>query len=113
MHRKSLVIAVVLLLAGLMPATAIAGFCARMPCCAHHAADALALSSGGRADCCTTIDCYQSPAATIGTPAAMPALAAVRALLPLADRAAASLPIDPSPPWRPGDRLAMLATLLI
>jgi hypothetical protein len=113
MHRKSLVIAVVLLLAGLMPATAIAGFCARMPCCAHHTAGTPALSGGGGADCCTTIDCYQSPAATIIATAAMPALAVLHPLPPLADRAVAPAPIDPSPPRPPGDRLAMLATLLI
>ncbi|HYC61040.1 MAG TPA: hypothetical protein VEK79_15875 [Thermoanaerobaculia bacterium] len=33
MTRKTLALAVVLLIAGLAPATAVIGFCAKMPCC--------------------------------------------------------------------------------
>ena len=120
MNRKHIALAVLLLLAGLAPATAIIGFCARMPCCGHESAsDALSLTTN-RSDCCTTIACYESPSATlapadsaslslIATPALTfdaPALASPRCSV-------ATAPIDTSPPPRTSDRLAVLSTLLI
>ena len=56
MHRKPLALAIVLIIAGLAPATAIIGFCKRMPCCSHTADVSAALSTE-RTDCCTTVTC--------------------------------------------------------
>jgi hypothetical protein len=118
-NRKLFPFAIVLLLAGLAPATAIIGFCARMPCCGHEAAASLAMSTD-RADCCTTIACYESPSATLSTTAvaplsllAMPALLSNAPVLPTAARSAPPTPIDTSPPLPTRDRLAVLSTLLI
>lgn len=62
--RRVLALAVIALLAALAPAASIAGFCSRMPCCAH--------SSGGgpvfateRGDCCTTVTCEERPSAAL------------------------------------------------
>ncbi|MGH9420588.1 MAG: hypothetical protein ACRD3J_11475 [Thermoanaerobaculia bacterium] len=119
MNRKTLALAIVLLLAALAPVAAIIGFCARMPCCGQAPAGAPALTNE-RADCCTTIACYESPSATISTAAAasfsalaMPALAAAAPTLPAPDVRATLPAIDPSPPMATRDRLAQLSILLI
>lgn len=119
MNRKPLAFAIVLLLAVLAPVTAIIGFCARMSCCSHSPADALALTTE-RADCCTTIACYESQSATLSNAAAAPLSAMdlpvrvldVRSLSAPAAQAALPL-IDTSPPRRTGGRLAELSTLVI
>ena len=118
MHRKPLALAIVLIIAALAPATAIIGFCTRMPCCSHTADASIALSTE-RTDCCTTITCYESPSAklTIGTSPtadtiAMPALVSVApapAIASFLDR----LPIDTSPPMTMQHRLAALSILLV
>src|SRR5213075_2175775 len=79
MIRKPLTVAIVLLLAGLAPAAAIIGFCTRMPCCSHRPDAALALATE-RGDCCTTITCYDAPAAKLITSSAVAALALAPAL---------------------------------
>src|SRR5204862_6169837 len=66
MNRRALALTIVLLLAGLAPASAIIGFCSRMPCCSH-AADAAAAFSTERDDCCTTIACYESSSTELTT----------------------------------------------
>jgi hypothetical protein len=99
--------------------TAVIGFCARMPCCGHSPADALALATE-RADCCTTIACYESQSATLSTAAAAP-LSAMDLPLRVLDVRGLSAPavqatlplIDTSPPRRTGGRLAELSTLVI
>jgi hypothetical protein len=118
MNRKPLVLAIVLIIAALAPATAIIGFCARMPCCSHAAGASAALSTE-RADCCTTITCYESPSAklTIGTSpipdlTAMPTLVSVAPAQTMTSVFAHAL-IDPSPPITLRHRLAILSTLLI
>ncbi|MCU1347030.1 MAG: hypothetical protein JWO56_60 [Acidobacteria bacterium] len=117
MNRKPLALLIVLLIAGLAPAAAIIGFCARMPCCRHAPAAPLAFSTGGR-DCCTSVTCYDAPSAKLTAGAAASALAAVPALrsttavfqpAPVALRPF----IDTSPPRDAGDRLAVLSILLI
>src|SRR3954449_3824642 len=104
MTRNLVTAAIVLLLALIAPATAIIGFCSRMPCCSH-AADAAAALSAERNDCCTTVACYESPSLklmTAATPAnalpVTPALVTLAppSLLPLVARASD----DPSPPVR-------------
>jgi hypothetical protein len=118
MNRKSVALAVVLLIAGLAPATAIIGFCARMPCCGHESSSSLAMTTDSP-DCCTTIACYQSPSATLSatslTPQPVLAVATLPAnapALPAINRDVAHAPIDISPPPT-GERLAILSTLII
>jgi hypothetical protein len=117
MNRKPLALAIVLIIAALAPATAIIGFCTRMPCCSH-AADAIALSTE-RGDCCTTITCYESPSAklTIGTSPtpdmlATPAFVSITPAVTMVS-VLARAPIDTSPPITVQQRLAILSTLLI
>ena len=118
MNRKPLALAIILIIAALAPATAIIGFCTRMPCCSHRGAAAVTLSTE-RADCCTTITCYDSPSVklTIGTSPAADMLA-TRALLSVAPAhiitvGLARVSADTSPPMTMQHRLAALSTLLI
>lgn len=105
MNRKPIAFAIVLILAGLAPAMAIIGFCARMPCCSHApSAHVSALTSGG-ADCCTTITCYESPSAKLASPVsvadvvfAAPALVPATPVLTSVDRPFLVAIIDTSPP---------------
>ncbi|SRR5712692_884827 len=119
MNHKSLALAVVLLITGLAPATAIIGFCARMPCCSH-ASEATAAFSTESHDCCTTIACYESPSATLANASsaplsliATPMLALAAPTIPAPDSTTPTAPIDTSPPRRTSERLAVLSTLLI
>ena len=118
MNLKSLALAIVILLAGLSPATAIIGFCARMPCCGHQPAASLSLTTE-RADCCTTITCYESPSAKLATtvsaphPHALPLVLLIVPALPAPVASTAPPPIDTSPPRAMRDRLAVLSILLI
>jgi hypothetical protein len=119
MNRKSLALAIVLLIAGLAPATAIIGFCARMPCCSH-ASEATAAFSTERNDCCTTIACYESPSATFATAGSTPLSLIVTPLitrdvpaLHAPGSTIAAAVADTSPPRCTSDRLAVLSTLLI
>lgn len=117
MNRKLFAMAIVLILAGLAPATGIVGFCTRMPCCSHSS-DAGASFATERNDCCTTITCYDSPSAKLanGTSSAYVVLATPA---PAAVAAALAVPaltreiIDPSPPATARQRLSALSTLLI
>jgi hypothetical protein len=118
MNRKSIALAIVLLLAGLAPATAIIGFCTRMPCCSHAPSDNLAAFSTEGTNCCTAITCYESQSAKISNRVAAadvvfapPALVAV---------ASTTIPptvtvdaIDTSPPATARQRLAALSVLRI
>jgi hypothetical protein len=119
MNRRALAFAIVLLLAGLAPASTIIGFCTRMPCCSHASDAAAAAFATERNDCCTTITCYDSPSAKLanGTSSSADAVLATPALPAVA--AAPPVPgltreiIDTSPPATARQRLAALSTLLI
>jgi hypothetical protein len=117
MTRNLVTAAIVLLLALLAPATAIIGFCSRMPCCSH-ASDAAAAMSAERNDCCTTITCYESPSLklmTAATPAnALPVTPAIVTVAPPSPGPLLAQALDdPSPPVGARHRLAILSTLLI
>ena len=118
MNRKSLALLIVLLIAGLAPATAIIGFCARMPCCSH-ASEAPAAFSTERNDCCTTIACYESPSLKFTTiPSSADALLSAPAAITVAPASSPALLFtlafaDTSPPIGTRLRLAILSTLLI
>ena len=118
MNRRALAFAVVLLIAGLAPATAIIGFCARMSCCRQAAENTASLGAETR-DCCTTLACYESPAARLTSTFA---LAAALVVTPATPVLAPAVPVqtlvdsarsDRSPPPDIGVRLAVLSTLLI
>jgi hypothetical protein len=118
MNRKSLALAIVLVIAGLAPAAAIIGFCSRMPCCSH-ASEATDAFSTERNDCCTTITCYESPSLKLSTaPTSVDTVLAAPLIItiapaispaPMATQAFAGT----SPPAPVRHRLALLSTLLI
>jgi hypothetical protein len=117
MNRKPIALAIVLLLAGLAPATVIIGFCTRMPCCSHKSDSTVAFSTE-RNDCCTTITCYESPSAKLSNRAACadvvfaaPALLAVT-LTAVPPTLTAEV-IDTSPPASARQQLAALSILRI
>jgi len=117
MLRKPLILAIVLVIAGLAPAAAIIGFCTRMPCCSH-APDATLVLATERGDCCTAITCYDTPAAKLtGSPAAPTVgFASALAAVPPGSRLAPTLAHafnDTSPRRGVVDRLALLSILLI
>lgn len=120
MTRKTLALTIALLISSLAPATAVIGFCARMPCC-EHKANALpqATLTAERADCCTTINCYEAPSQDVtAKETATVLLVAVPVVLTHsvvvampAHRARAFA--DASPPKTLRERLSTLSTLLI
>jgi hypothetical protein len=117
MNRRALAFAIVLLIAGLAPATAIIGFCARMSCCRY--ADTTAALGTETRDCCTTLACYESPTARLTSTFALAAALVAAPALPVIAPAApvplrvGSVRSDRSPPPDVGVRLAVLSTLLI
>jgi len=120
MNRKPLALLIVLLIAGLAPASAIIGFCARMPCCSHASNTMTAAFSTERNDCCTTIACYESPSLKLSTaPTSADAVLATPARIITTAPAISPAPImtqafaDTSPPLSSRHRLAVLSTLLI
>ena len=119
MNRTRIALLIVLLIAGIAPASAIIGFCTRMPCCNHTPAASLAFAAQAD-DCCTTITCYESPSAKLtngaasgymllATPPLVNAAAVVAAPTQRRTREVA----DVSPPLSTQHRLAILSTLLI
>ena len=118
MIHKVLALAVVLIVSGLAPATAVIGFCAKMPCCFDEAHDGPALTTNN-ADCCSTISCYEGPPHDLSVTAkAKTAAATTLALLAVAPAIPAA-PIqrhafdDTSPPLTTKQRLSSLSILLI
>lgn len=118
--RKTLALTFVLLITSLAPATAVVGFCARMPCCEHEAGSVpqpvVTTESG---DCCTTINCYEAPSHKLTAkdtvkvsfdPVPMLTVAATVAPMP-AHRVRAFA--DTSPPKTARQRLAAISLLLI
>lgn len=70
--RKALGLVFVLLIIGVAPATAMIGFCAKMPCCfhgakSHHGAE---VSTAG-ADCCNSVSCAETQPQKLGAASAI------------------------------------------
>lgn len=118
MTRKVLALVVVLIASSVAPATAVIGFCARMPCCFGEAHDGSALATNN-AGCCTTISCYEAPSHeltvtakakifTVATPAMLP----VRVAAPAAHVVRGTFD-DTSPPLTTNQRLSSLSIFLI
>jgi hypothetical protein len=114
MNRKSVALLIVLVIAGLAPASAIIGYCARMPCC-HHAQQPLKVSADA-GDCCTTVACYDAPSVKLTGNATFVTFTATRVIAPtIALLTAPQLaPLSsPSPPPTNQQRLAILSILII
>jgi len=112
MTRKSVSLLIVMLIAGLAPASAIIGYCARMPCC-HHATPLKVSADTG--DCCKTVGCYDAPSAKLTGNAVFVTLIATRVLVPaifVVQAPKSIVALSPSPPTTQ-QRLAILSTLLI
>jgi len=118
MTRKVLALVVVLIVSGLAPATAVIGFCAKMPCCFSEVQDGPVLNAE-MADCCTTISCYEAPSNELTfsakmkntgphAPAMLPVVAAI-----VNEHIVRSTFDDPSPPRTAKQRLSSLSILLI
>jgi hypothetical protein len=118
MTRKALALVVVLITTSLAPATAVIGFCARMPCCFGEAHDGPVLGTNNP-DCCTTINCYEAPSPELTVSAKAKSIAATApAVLPVV-AVIASTHLerrsfdDTSPPPTTKQRLSSLSILLI
>src|SRR5262249_53083347 len=115
MSRRAVALLVMLLVAGLAPASAIIGYCSRMPCCHHKTAQPLKGSAAVKV-CCTPIACYDAPSVKLTGNASSAAFPAVRALESTAFvvRAPQRIAVmSASPPPTTHQRLAILSTLLI
>ena len=115
MGRRAAAIAIVLLIAGLAPASAIIGYCAHMPCC-HHASRQQAKVSAAVHDCCTTVACYEAPSVKLTASTPVLTFVAARVITPalLVLREPRLLPaLTVSPPATTQQRLAILSILLI
>jgi hypothetical protein len=109
---------VVLIALVLAPATAVLGFCAKMPCCFGEATDSPVLTVN-MADCCSTISCYEAPSHeltvsaqaktfTATAPVTLPVIVAI----PQALRALRAFDHRPPPPTT-SERLSLLSVFLI
>lgn len=120
MIRKALALTIVLLISSLATATAVIGFCARMPCCEHKAgAVPQPVLSTERTDCCTPISCYEAPSQKLTTKdsaklslVAVPVVVTLSAAAPMFPHPARAFG-DTSPPKTVRERLSTLSTLLI
>ena len=118
MTRKILALVVVVITSGLAPATAVIGFCAKMPCCFGETERGPAITAN-EAHCCTTISCYEAPSHDItvtakakSITATAPAVLPVVAPVPPVHVARYTFD-DSSPPLTTKRRLSSLSILLI
>jgi len=112
MTRRASAILIVVVLAGLAPASAIIGYCARMPCC-HHAQQPLKVSADA-GDCCTTVACYDAPSVKLTGNAVFAKCEVAQTLLSApVQRQECLCHTTNSPPPTTQQRLAILSTLLI
>jgi hypothetical protein len=119
--RKALVLLFGLLIIGVVPATAVIGFCAKMPCCfAVHGHEQPAFASE-RPDCCDSIKCAETPAQHLGLTTAIKWLTGNVTLIPQPLVIAPDAPslrardlhdLAPPPPTA-RQRLSVLSLLLI
>lgn len=120
MSRKVIALLVMLIAVGLGPATAVVGFCAKMPCCFSEGHEDGGPAIGvDMADCCTTISCYEAPSHELTVSAKAKLFGgSVAVVLPIISAVPAAPAVrhvfhDVSPPPRTGERLASLSVFLI
>ncbi|MDP9190232.1 MAG: hypothetical protein M3P06_00835 [Acidobacteriota bacterium] len=115
--RKALALLIVVIATGLAPATAVIGFCAKLPCCFGEMSEPVLAT--GMAGCCSTISCYEAPSHDLTVTAKVKAVPPARfeflsAPLPRPQVSAARLSFDDtSPPPTTCERLSSLSTFLI
>lgn len=118
MMRRIQALMVILIVSGLAPATSMIGFCTKMPCCFGQAEEGPVLAIG-MANCCTPINCEETPSQDLTVSAKAKVLtASTLAVLP----AGAAIPtvsdarrifVDLSPPPTTSERLSSLSAFLI
>jgi hypothetical protein len=119
--RKALVLALAVTIFGVAPATAMIGFCAKMPCCFTHEREAPVELDAANADCCDAINCAETPAQNLVSASAVKSPTPGIAILP---QVAAPIPAQPAllardyhdlapPPPTARQRLSALSLLLI
>jgi hypothetical protein len=59
--RKALMLVFAVLIIGAVPASAVIGFCAKMPCCFAHEREAPVELTAAYPDCCDSISCAETP----------------------------------------------------
>jgi len=119
MLRKIVVAVVVILVAGFAPATAVIGFCAQMPCCFDGESLPGPALASNMADCCSTINCAESPSADLNAKAKVKSLSETQLVFyattpaaPLDERSRVAV-ADTSPPPTTLARLVTLSTFRI
>jgi hypothetical protein len=120
--RKAVLLVLAVVIIGAVPATAIIGFCAKMPCCFAKHGEGHAASIGfERQDCCDTVRCAETQPQKLGLSPDLkaPGMAAVDLPLPVTVIPASPLlaagphaGIAPAPP-AVRQRLSALSLLLI
>ena len=120
--RKALVLVLAVLILGVVPATAVIGFCAKMPCCFAdpQASQGLAFSAP-MADCCDSITCAETQPQELGLSTAVKMVAKVVSATPDLAIFLPAMPglrlvgyVDTSPPPPPQhQRLSTLSAFLI
>lgn len=120
--RKALVLVLAVLILGVVPATAVIGFCAKMPCCFADPQDSQGLAfSAPMADCCDSITCAETQPQELGLSSAVKMVAKVLSATPELAMVVAAMPglqvagyIDTSPPPpSQHQRLSTLSAFLI
>jgi hypothetical protein len=119
--RKALVLVTAVLIIGVVPATAVIGFCAKMPCCFASPAETSVPFAVGQPDCCDSINCAETPAQELGLSTAVKSLTAGLAVVQQPTAAIVNAPallardlhdLAPPPPTA-RQRLSGLSLLLI
>lgn len=118
MTRKVLALVIILITSSLAPATAVLGFCAKMPCCFAEEAEGPVLTVN-MAGCCTTISCYEAPSHELVASAkaktftaTAPATLPVLVTMPQTVTARRTCD-DTSPPPTTSERLSSLSVFII
>ena len=116
--RKIFVFVIVLIISGVAPATAVLGFCAKMPCCFNEPNEGPVIGAD-TAHCCSTISCYEAPSNELTVSAkaksiVSPALAVMpfTTTIPNIHEVGRAFD-DGSPPRTTQQRLSSLSTFLI
>jgi hypothetical protein len=119
--RKALVLAFAVLIAGVVPATAVIGFCARMPCCFAHEREASVELTAEHPDCCDSINCAETPPQDFDRASSARSLTQTLVVFPQTVTIAPAAPTLPvrdyhdlaPPPPTARQRLSVLSLLLI
>lgn len=116
--RKAIALAIIGLISLAAPASAVIGFCARMPCCSPAVHHEISFTTEG-VDCCTRISCYEAPSHELTTRTIIKSTAVPASILAPGVALASSPSFldvafqDTSPPRTSAERLAILSILIV